>query len=174
MLSIAAIAFMGTAYPPPSTAEAFEAFSSIWFSQGEGFGNAGREITLRSAAEFPIAIELLSCVSGEKKNSNSNAIYATVTSGYFCIQEVFPTGGASFQTFGFYFHDGIEWKYSGQYSPTAIPTPNQFDPLPRRPAQAKPGSLLYDGNPAHPFNEVNDPYRDLFKDLDAFWYSRDN
>ena len=158
------------AFPPPSSYDAYVAFTDRLIDEEA----TGQETTRRLALSYPAAVILERCVRRESSVFNEFTQSVARVGGYNCIQEIVPNASPSFRNTGFYTILGGEWTYFGATQANRIPSLREFDPPSRTPYRLKNGSIPYEGNPANSFNEQNDPYQDLFKKLDPFWFDQGN
>lgn len=150
------------AYGPPISSDAYEAFTARLLEDLHYAGDILREPEIRAADNFPSDVILQRCAPRDQRKVRLGNGDVAFYAGYECIMEVWPNALPSYRTVGFYRHNGVAWEYHGPIQAVAIPSPSKFDPI-KGDGEiiTKEGSLLYDGDPDHPFNETYDPYQNI-------------
>lgn len=151
------------AYGPPTSQDAYYAFTDRILVDVREIGDVLAEEELKYQPTFPFDLLLERCVRKQDRKTVVENGDIEFFGGYECIMEIWPNAEASYRTIGFFRHDGFQWIYHGQIGQARIPSPAQFDPQNGLGQfETKPGSLAYDGDPNNPLNRDYNPYQDHF------------
>jgi hypothetical protein len=164
MFLLAVIAASFPTYAAPSHQEAYDAFTEkvliVWRERGDVIAAE----KFRQDPNFPADLLLERCEPRLPEEVVRPSGEIGRFAGYDCIMEVWPNTEPSFRTFGFFYHDGFEWVYSGAVYGRKIPALEQFQPLKNEgDFILKDGAQNYDGYPNSPFYNDYDPYKKLFE-----------
>ena len=162
MFTIVMALASAAAYGPPTSHDAFEAFTDRILVEVREMGDVLREEEISYFPSYPSDVRLERCVPRAERRVRLRNGAIVSYSGHECILEVWPNAEAPYRTSGFFRHDGFRWRYHGPVQETPVPSPSDFD---RQSGEGelvlKAGALAYDGNPKNPLNEDYDPYEAL-------------
>ncbi|WP_306253806.1 hypothetical protein [Parvularcula sp. IMCC14364] len=103
------------AYQAPSMFEAHDSFNRRIESQileARAGGSTGTAVD--TSPQWAVDFRISECVWGREQNLNPALNNIPDNNGYFCRFSVFPLGALDYSDFGFFTHDGFQWRFFGR------------------------------------------------------------
>lgn len=156
---------IGTAlFPPPSHFEALSAVQAEVTGRAESGYFADLTVDLSTRRNYPIDIQLLRCEHTLERSIPGRFSTTIGRTGYDCVMDVFPVAEPGFRISGFFYHDGLMWRYYGALDDALVIDIDRFDDGIITSRQTpKPGAIRYRGQPFS-LDSYTNPYLDILDD----------